>query len=249
MNWRDNPFFPKELEDERLEHLEFDPDTYGHVWEGENLPAVQGAIWFKEVVVMQKEGRIRNVPRDPLLPVHTVWDLGHADSTSILLVQRLGSEIRVVDFIEGNNRAISHYVDDLNKREGWMWGEDFIPHDGFNKSIQTGKSMEDLLIELRRRPARVPSQTIEAGIKLAREVFPRVYIDETRCAGLIDHLKRYKWATPTNGMDARSPAHDEHSHAGDAFRYLALSESFMVNNTGQGMDAARRSRPRSYKTI
>ena len=33
--WSDNPFFPEELEQERLELQRTDPEAYAHVWEGE----------------------------------------------------------------------------------------------------------------------------------------------------------------------------------------------------------------------
>lgn len=35
MNWRDNPWFPEVLNQERLHMLKTDPDLYAHVWEGE----------------------------------------------------------------------------------------------------------------------------------------------------------------------------------------------------------------------
>lgn len=34
VNWRDNPWFPPELEAERLDDLKYRPDQYEHVWEG-----------------------------------------------------------------------------------------------------------------------------------------------------------------------------------------------------------------------
>lgn len=34
MNWRDNPWFPSVLEQERQDDLRLRPDTYDHVWEG-----------------------------------------------------------------------------------------------------------------------------------------------------------------------------------------------------------------------
>lgn len=44
-NWRDNPWFPTELEDERQHDLEVKPDRYMHIWEGEYEPTALGAIW------------------------------------------------------------------------------------------------------------------------------------------------------------------------------------------------------------
>ena len=245
MNWRDNPWFPQELDDERRHHQERYPETYGHVWEGEHLPAVEGAIFFRDVMTMQADGRIRPVPHDPLLPVHTVWDLGHADNTSIICVQVLGSEIRVIDYLEANNQPLSAYVKELAERS-YRWGDDFIPHDGWHTLMQTGQSVADVLSALGRKPIRVPMQTLESGIKLAREVFPRVFIDERKGEKLVECLKRYRWAVPANGTDARRPLHDAASHGADAFRYLALSVPLMRN---QSYESIKRSRPRNYKAV
>jgi hypothetical protein len=33
-NWRDNPWFTAELEQERLDCLRMQPDQYDHIWEG-----------------------------------------------------------------------------------------------------------------------------------------------------------------------------------------------------------------------
>ncbi len=49
MNWRDNPWFPPELEQERLDDLELNADIYHHIWEGEELTRtdaqVMGGKW------------------------------------------------------------------------------------------------------------------------------------------------------------------------------------------------------------
>lgn len=44
-NWRDNPFFPDVLEEERLHDLYANPLRYAHIWDGEYEPAVVGALW------------------------------------------------------------------------------------------------------------------------------------------------------------------------------------------------------------
>lgn len=50
INWRDNPWFPAELETERRAMLALNPDLYRHIWEGE-CRSVGGIIfkreWFK----------------------------------------------------------------------------------------------------------------------------------------------------------------------------------------------------------
>lgn len=232
VNWRDNPWFPTELEAERLYHKERFPDTYEHVWEGAHLPAVQGAIFFGEIQSAESAGRIRDVPYDPLLKVHTFWDLGRADSTAIIMAQVVGSEIRVFDFIEDNNKALSYYADELRERR-YNWGDDWIPHDGFHKRLETGRSTAELLQGFGRSVQRTPDVGVLTGIQTAREVFPRVYIDRTKCEKLITHLKNYRWDVPNNDKDATRPRHDEHSHACDAWRYMSVS-AHLLSNEGWG---------------
>ncbi len=100
MNYNDNYHFPKVLEAERLHaQATMKPEEYRHIWEGKCLPAVTGAIYFEEMAAAERDGRIRDVPADPLLKTHAIWDLGWNDSMSIILVQRSASELRIVDYI------------------------------------------------------------------------------------------------------------------------------------------------------
>ena len=43
MNWRDNPWFPDVLEQERQEDLKKRPDVYDHIWEGDFRIFSEGA--------------------------------------------------------------------------------------------------------------------------------------------------------------------------------------------------------------
>jgi phage terminase large subunit len=42
-NWRDNPWFPAVLEEERRLDLEIYPERYRHIWEGDYASAFEGA--------------------------------------------------------------------------------------------------------------------------------------------------------------------------------------------------------------
>lgn len=44
-NWKDNPWFSHELEEERLLDYRIKPDRYMHIWEGDYEPTAIGAIW------------------------------------------------------------------------------------------------------------------------------------------------------------------------------------------------------------
>ena len=229
VNWSDNPWFPPELDKERRDWLDRDPQGYLTVWEGRCRPAVDGAIYANEIEALQREGRIRSVPYDPTLKVHTVWDLGWNDSMSIIFVQKVASEVRIIDFIEDSHRTIDSYVMEIESRK-WRWGTDFIPHDGAHKNFQTGRSTQNLLETLGRRVTVLPRGNPEEGIRIARMVFPRAYFDADKTMELVNHLKRYRRAINQVTQEAGAPLHDEHSHAADAWRYLAESLEMMSND-------------------
>jgi phage terminase large subunit len=212
MNWSDNPYFPEVLKAER-EHAEktMKSEEYRNVWEGECLPAVTGAIYFDEVATAEREGRIRDVPIDPLLKTHAIWDLGWNDSMSIVLVQRSASELRIVDYIEDSHRTLDDYVRQLNAMP-INWGTHYLPHDGFAKDFKTGKSAQEILEALGCSVEQTPNMAIEEGIRAARMTFGRIYFDKTKAGRLIECLKRYRRIINKQTNEASSPLHDEYSH-------------------------------------
>ena len=162
------------------------------------------------------------------MPTHTVWDLGWNDQTSIIFVQRIGSEIRVIDYIEDSHRTLDDYVGEIESRK-WRWGTDYLPHDGAAKSLQTGTSPADIIRRLGRKVQIIPATKVEDGIKAARMIFRQCYFDETKAQRLLECLKRYRRNIPTTTEEPSSPVHDEFSHGADAFRMLALCVNQMKN--------------------
>ncbi len=231
MNWRDNPWFNDVLNEERLRCLETEPDAYPNIWEGRCRPAVEGAIYYKQIEEMENQGRICNIPYDPMLKVHLVFDLGFTDKMSIGLVQKNLSELRLFDYIGGTRRSLSDYDLEL-KAKPYNWGSVFLPHDGFSKGHQTGQSTADVLktfgwdVIPREN---IVEMTVEEGIRNTRLKLPRLYIDESRCAPVVESLKRYR-RTINKRTDAEGrPVHDQYSHDADMVRYLCLNEENMIN--------------------
>lgn len=233
VNWHDNPWFPQELERERQDMLRRDPVGYRTTWEGECRPAVEGAIYAREIDEAQRAGRVRDVPYDPLLKVHTVWDLGWNDSTAIIFVQRAGAEVRVIDYIEDDHRTLAEYILDIKTRP-WDWGTDYLPHDGAATKHQTGRSDQQVLEQLGRTVQIIPAQDIEQGIRQARLMFPRVYFDKSKASPLVAALKRYRRAVNAITNTPGAPLHDASSHGADAFRYLSAAVDSLVNETWGG---------------
>lgn len=244
VNYEDNPWFPDELEKERAKDEKRLPkEEYEHIWRGKCLPAVQGAIYFNEIAEAEASGRIGRVPMDPSLKVHRIWDLGWNDAMAIILAQRHGTAISCVGYLTGSHRTTADYIAELRgeKYRGWNWGSDFLPHDGFAKHRQTGKSDNDVLVGLGCSVLPTPNMEVEQGIRQARLIFPRIYIDKIACAstdpdlpGLVECLKRYRRRINQTTQTAEAPLHDVNSNGADAFRYLALNADQLTNETWGG---------------
>ena len=75
-NWRDNPWFTKELEQERLDCLRMQPDQYDHIWEGGYLTVAAGAYFARHLAEAKTQGRISRIAADPLMTIRLFVDIG-----------------------------------------------------------------------------------------------------------------------------------------------------------------------------
>lgn len=252
INWRDNPWFPKVLEQERLECLERDPDSYDHVWEGKCKQWLEGAIYAKELRRAYGEGRIGSVAYDPDLPVYTAWDLGHTDDTAIWWYQIALGEVHVLEHFSASGEALSTFAkqilgrevsidlvdDDVVARLGavvpeiahrttYRYDTHWLPHDARAKTLAArGKSIvEQLAAALGlERMAIVPDIGVEDGIQAVRMMFSQTWIDEDGCADGLRALRAYRRELQQDERSFKKiPKHDWASHSSDGFRYMAVA--------------------------
>jgi len=239
MNYSDNPWFPQVLEQERA-HAEatMRSEDYRHTWLGECKPAVEGAIYFEAMSQSITGNRIREVPHDGSLKTHVVFDLGMADSMTLILVQKVAGEVRIIHYIEGTQRILADYSSELKALrlddQPMNWGNVYLPHDGFHTRHQTGKDDATVMRGLGWNVQPTPNVAVNTGIDRAREMFPRVYFNKERTVRLIECLKRYRWNISAKTGEGAHPLHDEFSHGADAFRYLALVADSLSNDTWGG---------------
>lgn len=223
LNWSDNPWFPETLRREKDELKERDPEEYRNIWEGEVKVAVTGAVYAKEMQRAEDEGRICTVPYDALKPVHTFFDLGWADNTSIWFAQSVGGELRLIDFYSNVQMPIQHYISVLQTK-GYVYGIDWLPHDAKAKTIATGRSVEEIMLAMGRNVQIVSNLSITDGINAARMLFNRCYFDKERCHEGLQALRHYRYdIDPESKQLSGRPLHDWSSHAADAFRYFSIS--------------------------
>ncbi len=223
INWNDNPWFPETLSREKEELKTRDPDAYQNIWEGNCRVTLDGAIYAKELRQAQEEGRIRSVPYDAAKQVHTFFDLGWADNTSIWFAQTIGGELRLIDYYSNNQMPIQHYISVLQNKS-YVYGIDWLPHDAKAKTIATGRSVEEIMRAAGRKVQIVPNLSIFDGINAARTVFNRCYFDEQKCTEGLQSLRHYRYEVDADTKQfSGRPLHDHHSHAADAFRYFAVA--------------------------
>ena len=234
VNYTDNPWFPAELEAERLHCMATNPEDYKNIWEGKCRSAVEGAIYADEVAELSIEGRVTLLPYDPKCMAHSIWDLGWNDSMAIAIVQRVGpTGLAVIDYIEDSHKTLDYYADLLNNKP-YRWGSHWIPHDGTHKDFKTGQSTQDILKKLlkgKMKPNIIPNIGIESGIKMARMLLRRAYFDKIRTSRLLECLKRYRRAVNKQTGEPGAPVHDEFSHGADVWRYVGVVADQLKNDT------------------
>jgi phage terminase large subunit len=232
-NWNANPWFPAELEQERLDCMEAQPDQYAHIWEGDYITAAEGAYYAKALAKAREEGRIGNVAADPLLSIRGYCDLGgtgaKADAFSIWVVQFVGREIRVLDHYEAVGQPIAEHVQWLRSR-GYEAGKIdlYLPHDGLSESGPNPGSWESAF-----RDAGYSAQTLRmegsgrAGarsvrIEAVRRLAPRMWFDKSRCSAGLLALGWYHEKKDDQRDIGLGPEHDWSSHSADAFGLMAI---------------------------
>lgn len=246
MGWQDaqaHGWFPERENEKRLHCLRTQPDDYPNIWEGAPKTIVTGAIYGKEISEMARDGRMRAVPYDPRLPVHTVWDLGWNDSMVVIAFQKpLPSIVNVINYYEDRFRRYDEVVAVLDTW-GYRWGTDWLPHDGENHNPQTGKSPKKTLEELGRRRVKIIGNGVrpdpDRGIEQVRMMFPRTYIDNSKRdhptghlgpQRLIECLRRTARNVPKSTGEPAEQKKDEYKHGADALRGLATIADQVTND-------------------
>ena len=223
VNYNQNPWFPEELEKERLYLKGKNEDLYNHVWEGEVLSNRDGAYYAKFI----PNDQIIDFKVEPNIPVDSYWDLGVSDSTCIWLVQQIGMEIRVVDCYENQGEGLQFYINwlhDWRAKHQAVFGDHYAPHDIQVRELGTGKSRLETARKLGIHFRVVRKLTIEDGIHAARAILPKCYFEKTNTKDGLQALRRYrKEFDEKKGIYKPHPLHDWSSHYADAFRYFAVA--------------------------
>jgi hypothetical protein len=198
------------------------PSTPKEAFESAN----EGLYYGQQISKIRSTGGICRVPYDDSLVVHTAWDIGLDDFTSIWCFQiGRGGQISVINYYENWDEGASHYCDWLNKQK-YRFGRHILPHDAQKRDIGSKTQYIDYLKPLldgRFVVLDMKECDRLEGIQSVRSMLSRCVFDEEKTAKGVKHLEAYKKVWDDRlGCYKNTPLHDEHSHAADSFRYLAV---------------------------
>jgi phage terminase large subunit len=221
-------------------------DEYAQEFECSFDAAIKGSYYGKVLNAAADAGRITDVPYDPALPVHVSLDLGYTDSTAVWMWQALGDELRYIRAFERSGLAIADYVDILSHFK-YSYGDIWLPHDAKAKSLQTGRSLLEIMRKFHGiRPRLVPELSVQQGIQAARFVITSdaTFFDAVNCYDGLEMLRQYQREYDERKASFKeAPKHDKSSHYADSFRYSSLvahrgSRDFINRVTPRNSDPA-----------
>ena len=228
-NWRDNPWFPAELEQERQDCMRQQPEQYDHIWEGGYVTVAEGAYFAQSLAKAKDEGRIGNVAADPLMTYRAFWDIGgtgaKADACAIWIAQFIGREIRVLDYYEAVGQPLATHVLWL-REHGYGGALCVLPHDGTAHDKVYDATYEGALRQAGFEVEVVKNQGRGAAsmrIETARRLFPRIWFNEATTEPGRQALGWYHEKKDEHRNIGLGPEHDWSSHGADAFGLMCVA--------------------------
>lgn len=184
---------------------------------------VEGSYYAKYLDNMRIKGQIGMVPWENAFKVHTSWDLGIRDSTTIIFFQTIGQTVRLIDCYENSKEGLEHYIKIVDQKP-YTYGKHIAPHDIQVREFTSGMSRIEKARQLGINFTVASNLTVEDGIESVRSCLSKSWIDEKACAPLLRALGNYRQEYDIKKRVYKSqPLHDWSSHFADCMRYLAIS--------------------------
>jgi phage terminase large subunit len=230
-NWSDNPWFPAELEQERLDCLRSQPEQYDHIWEGGYATVLSGAYYAQALALAKTQGRIGRVGPDPLMTIKLFCDIGgtgkKSDAFAIWAVQFIGREIRILNYYEAVSQPIGHHLNWM-RTNGYTPGtaEIILPHDGDNNEKIVDWNYKAAFEQHGYAAEIIPNQGTGAAklrIEAGRRLFPIMWFNEATTEAGRDALGWYHEKQDEQRNVGLGPEHDWASHGADAFGLMCVA--------------------------
>lgn len=185
--------------------------------------SILGAFYAREMAQVRQQGRIKAFEPLPGVPVHTAWDIGVRDDTSIWWFQVIGGRPWILDCYRNSGAGVDHYAEICHEKP-WMRGIDYVPHDAKITEWGTGRTRTEQMIKHKLNPELVPNLSKMDGIQAARTTL-QTAIFHPRCEEIgLSALEQYRreWDDEKKTFRA-SEVRDWTTHLADAWRYLSIA--------------------------
>lgn len=230
-DWDGNPIFSEEdiqaERDEGASDDEIEREYYCSFRTG-----ASGAYYVNELKQMHEEGRIRAIEYDPKRPVIAAFDLGNADLTVGVFMQKKGNAHYLIAHRAWQYTKMEDVLDEVQVMFPWKVDKYLMPHD-----LATGMALNVMVSALEKygEVIVVPKTSVHSGIQQVRQLCSTLWIDNSKHdwgdnATLIEAMSSYR-SRPVKQTDRRhriasaSPAHTWESHYMDALRYYAVADA------------------------
>ncbi|MGE0007794.1 MAG: PBSX family phage terminase large subunit [Parvibaculaceae bacterium] len=244
VGWRDNPWFPRVLDEEKNGDYADDPEMAEHVWGGGYEIVGEASYYGRLIAAADSAGRVGEFLHDPERSVSTAWDIGVDDHTAIWFFQDDGFLATAVDYYEtsgeGAEQIVREALPELNpdlremadclaaagRSRPFRYGTHFLPHDVKNREWGAGgRSRALTLMGLGVKPLHVGAAVGPAErVNAARSLLPRMRFNRTARVMLgVSRLRRYSRKRNEALGTYTRPVHDINSHGADAFGEYAVN--------------------------
>ena len=197
-------------------------EQYEQEFEVSFSAALIGTYYSAQIAQAERDGRIdKKYDYDPSFPVNVAADIGISDSTVMWFWQSRPDGICVFDIHYNNAQPLQHYVDTLRHKR-YEYQKVWLPHDARARSLQTGKSTVEQMLESGLPIDIVAKLKVQHGIDAVRATLPTMYFNPRVEYG-IEALRVYRRKyDEINKVFLQTPLHDWASDFADAFRYMCL---------------------------
>lgn len=208
------------------ERAQMSEELYMQEYECSFERGVEGAYFGKLIDNLKLNNQVCSLSYEPGLQVHTSWDIGVNDATTILWFQVIGDGaiIRIIDSYSNTGVGLDHYVKKIQEKP-YIYGKHFAPHDikvrewgggaisRFEKASQLGLNFTIL-----------DQIGLHDGIENVMTHFNKLWINADKCKTFISALENYRreWDDERQIYDNK-PVKNWACHYADALRYLCMA--------------------------
>lgn len=176
--------------------------------------STEGRYYKKIMLQLHANDQICEFDIEKGYEIDTYWDLGRRDATAIIFVQKIGKEIRIVDFFEGNDEHVSFFINEVKKKD-YLYGKHWLPHDSKFQHLSAEKNVYRQVEEAfgHNKVTDVENLSVEVGINEVRKTLKNCWFKRSTTELLVHHLENHskKWNVSLGRYTTEME--DDHIHA------------------------------------